>query len=146
MDRRAWQTTVHGVARVGHDLGTKPPPPSVYSKFDAGNSDFSTQEKTLARWDISCFPLLEESEFYLDINVRKPRRYVRMYEYWAAKKVNASRHMTFSVPTWNHPLALICPAPFSVYSGRVNLVLVYSGAKCFRKRAGEISQETRVIV
>ena len=23
MDRRAWQATVHGVARVGHDLGTK---------------------------------------------------------------------------------------------------------------------------
>ena len=146
MDRRAWQATVHRVARVGHDLGTKPPPPSVYSKFDAGNSDFSTQEKTLAGWDISCFPLWEESEFYLDINVRKPRRYVRMYEYWAAKKVNASRHMTFSVPTWNHPLALTCPAPFSVYSGRVNLVLVYSRAKWFRKKAGEISQETRVIV
>ena len=27
MDRRAWQATVHGVARVGHDLATKPPPP-----------------------------------------------------------------------------------------------------------------------
>ena len=27
MDRGAWQTTVHGVARVGHDLRTKPPPP-----------------------------------------------------------------------------------------------------------------------
>ena len=26
-DRGAWQTTVHGVARVGHDLATKPPPP-----------------------------------------------------------------------------------------------------------------------
>ena len=27
MDRGAWQTTVHGVARVGHDLATKPSPP-----------------------------------------------------------------------------------------------------------------------
>ena len=27
MDRRAWQATVHGVARVGHDLATKPSPP-----------------------------------------------------------------------------------------------------------------------
>ena len=27
VDRRAWQATVHGVARVGHDLATKPPPP-----------------------------------------------------------------------------------------------------------------------
>ena len=25
MDRRAWWATVHGVARVGHDLATKPP-------------------------------------------------------------------------------------------------------------------------
>ena len=25
MDRRAWQTTAHGVARVIHDLVTKPP-------------------------------------------------------------------------------------------------------------------------
>ena len=28
MDRGAWRATVHGVARVGHDLGTKPPPPN----------------------------------------------------------------------------------------------------------------------
>ena len=27
MDRDAWQTTVYGVARVGHDLVPKPPPP-----------------------------------------------------------------------------------------------------------------------
>ena len=26
MDRGAWQATVHGVARVGHELATKPPP------------------------------------------------------------------------------------------------------------------------
>ena len=26
-DRDAWQTTVYGVARVGHDLVPKPPPP-----------------------------------------------------------------------------------------------------------------------
>ena len=26
MDRGAWQATVHGVTRVGHDLATKPPP------------------------------------------------------------------------------------------------------------------------
>ena len=28
MDRGAWRATVHEVARVGHDLGTKPPPPT----------------------------------------------------------------------------------------------------------------------
>ena len=27
MDREAWQATVHGVERVGHDLATKSPPP-----------------------------------------------------------------------------------------------------------------------
>ena len=27
MDRRAWQAAVDGVARVGHDLATEPPPP-----------------------------------------------------------------------------------------------------------------------
>ena len=27
MDRGAWQATVHGVARVRHDLATTPPPP-----------------------------------------------------------------------------------------------------------------------
>ena len=27
MDREAWQATVHGVARVRHDLLTKSPPP-----------------------------------------------------------------------------------------------------------------------
>ena len=27
MDRGAWQAIVHGVARVGHDLETKPLPP-----------------------------------------------------------------------------------------------------------------------
>ena len=27
MNRGPWQATVHGVARVGHNLATKPPPP-----------------------------------------------------------------------------------------------------------------------
>ena len=27
IDRGAWQATAHGVARVGHALATKPPPP-----------------------------------------------------------------------------------------------------------------------
>ena len=29
VDRGAWQATVHGVARVRHDLAIKPPPPIV---------------------------------------------------------------------------------------------------------------------
>ena len=31
MDRGAWQATVPRVARVGHDLATKPPPPPHHS-------------------------------------------------------------------------------------------------------------------
>ena len=27
MDRGAWQATAHGIAGVGHDLATTPPPP-----------------------------------------------------------------------------------------------------------------------
>ena len=30
MDRGAWQATVHGVARVRHDLATTPPPPHYH--------------------------------------------------------------------------------------------------------------------
>jgi len=30
MDREAWQTTLHGVTRVRHDLATKLPPPQSY--------------------------------------------------------------------------------------------------------------------
>ena len=29
MDRGAWQATAHGVARVRHNLATKPPPPQI---------------------------------------------------------------------------------------------------------------------
>ena len=32
MDGGAWQAAVHGVARVGQDLMTKPPPPPQGSK------------------------------------------------------------------------------------------------------------------
>ena len=38
MDRGAWQSTVHGVARVGHDLATKPPPPNIlHSRLEKGS-------------------------------------------------------------------------------------------------------------
>ena len=30
MDRGGWQATVHRVARVGHGLATKPPPPPEF--------------------------------------------------------------------------------------------------------------------
>ena len=33
MERGAWWATVHGVARVGHDLATKPPPGASFSSW-----------------------------------------------------------------------------------------------------------------
>ena len=36
MDRGAWQATVHGVARVRHNLATKPPPPAILPKEPLG--------------------------------------------------------------------------------------------------------------
>ena len=36
IDRGAWQAAVHGVARVGHDLATKPPPPPESLSTPAG--------------------------------------------------------------------------------------------------------------
>ena len=35
MDRETWRAIVHGVARVGHDLGTKPPPPGCIKKAES---------------------------------------------------------------------------------------------------------------
>ena len=83
MNGRAWQAIVLGVTRVGHDFGTRQPPPSMYSRFNAGNSDFSTQKKDLSWMRHRLFPFVrgECVSFILDVNVRKPRRYVRMYEY-----------------------------------------------------------------
>ena len=49
MSRGAWLATVHGVARVGHDLVTKPPP--VLSGAGGGWSCFSD-----AKIDQQCHP------------------------------------------------------------------------------------------
>ena len=39
MDREAWQATFHGVAGVGHDLATKPPPPpKLWGQYKVGAS------------------------------------------------------------------------------------------------------------
>ena len=35
IDRGAWEATVHGVTRVGHDQETKPPPPLATESFQA---------------------------------------------------------------------------------------------------------------
>ena len=33
IDRGAWQATVHGIARVRHDLATKPPGKGIFTPF-----------------------------------------------------------------------------------------------------------------
>ena len=43
MDRGAWWAVVSGVARVGHDLVIKPPPPSV--NFGLPNTGCVTQAR-----------------------------------------------------------------------------------------------------
>ena len=55
MDRGAWQSTVHGVARVWYDLVTKPPAPHRKSKqdyFQAGFA-FTTFQKFIECYSIS---------------------------------------------------------------------------------------------
>ena len=37
MDRGAWQATVYGVARVGHNLATKSPPLNIKLPCDENN-------------------------------------------------------------------------------------------------------------
>ena len=39
MDRGAWQTPVHGVPRIRHDLATKPPLPQAGMKTSRGNTN-----------------------------------------------------------------------------------------------------------
>ena len=49
MDRGAWWATVHGVARVGHDLETKPPPPPSKRYYShLWNSLHALAEKAMA--------------------------------------------------------------------------------------------------
>ena len=52
MDRGAWRATVHGVARVGHDLVTKPlsPQPPVPSKAVSWTGPFPDSSSTLGAW------------------------------------------------------------------------------------------------
>ena len=48
MDGGAWKTTVHGVARVGHDLVTKPPPWG-----EEGQDDSPHRGRGQGAWGIS---------------------------------------------------------------------------------------------
>ena len=51
MDRGAWQATVHGFARVRHDLTTKPPPPRVHTFHEWGTQELHDLASELAPMD-----------------------------------------------------------------------------------------------
>ena len=50
MDKGAWLATVHGTARVGHDLATKPPPPAYIKKksYPIAGGQYEAPEKVEA--------------------------------------------------------------------------------------------------
>ena len=57
MDRGAWQATVCGVARVGHNLATKPPPPkNTRTKVGSGKTKY--QDLPLLAPQSGCDPTL----------------------------------------------------------------------------------------
>ena len=59
MDRGAWQGTVHGVARVGHDIATKPPTLLSFWDFPLVGSD--DKESTCNVGDLGLIPGLGRS-------------------------------------------------------------------------------------
>ena len=50
MDRGAWQATVHGAARVAHNLAAKPPPPKCLLTFEPGLSTVTSQVMHVSFW------------------------------------------------------------------------------------------------
>ena len=44
MDRRSWRAIVHGFARIGHDLATKPPPPEPLLQTEKMELESSIQK------------------------------------------------------------------------------------------------------
>ena len=56
MHRGAWQATVHGVARVGHDLVTKPPPPpTIFNQPSLSLTEISRKNNKYLRFDQYCY-------------------------------------------------------------------------------------------
>ena len=73
VDRGAWRATVHGVARVRHDLATKPPP-VIYKSWRLGyslaqwNKNFWDGNflflRSLCNWQLIWEPTVAESAFH----------------------------------------------------------------------------------
>ena len=61
MDRGAWQAAVHGVARVRHNLVTKPPPPEYImrnSGLDEAQDGIKTAGEISVTSDMQMIPPL----------------------------------------------------------------------------------------
>ena len=50
MDRGAWRATVHGIARVGHDSATKPPPPPYKLSFSVPLPQIRKLREDKGKW------------------------------------------------------------------------------------------------
>ena len=67
MDRGAWRATVHGVARVGHDLATKPTPLLLPQKTSTSWGEVASTALTETPWSWGLGAHHEDSCRYLII-------------------------------------------------------------------------------
>ena len=58
MNRGAWRATAHGVARVGNDLVTKPPPPNIGVLISKYNLQHVIKWGDYISHDITCYSQL----------------------------------------------------------------------------------------
>ena len=88
MDRGSWQATVCGVARVGHDLVTTPPPPLyTYRKEKKGKSWEGAYKIIISRWYI-----------YVCVHLKMKQENSKQYGH----KINMQKLITFLYINTNH--------------------------------------------
>ena len=96
MDRAAWQATVHGIARVGHNLVTKPPSPCTWDAVKWSQN---------ASWSVSW----AEAQYWVEADLVKRNFGSRCSSQWPECEGEGSvsgSHMpwmgsnSFHIPTW----------------------------------------------
>ena len=96
MDRGAWWATVHGVARIGHDLVTKPPPHpsssnskgSAYNAVDLGSISGSGRSSWRRAWQST--PVFLPRKFH-------GRSSLGDYSPWCLKESDMTEQLTRSL-------------------------------------------------
>ena len=109
--RGAWQTTVHGVTRVGHNLATKPPlprfvtailPRSTSLGFPGGSAG---KESTRSAGDLGSISgvgkILWKRE-RLPTPVFRPGEFHGLYSPWGLKKSNTTKRLSISLFQFSH--------------------------------------------